>query len=194
MGPESVGCTGALDGPHQLGQRRDSIFWTGVVLLLLWVSHVPSLSEFPLRTTPGTQALSMEVAGAPEWIKGEVGLGGMGQGEIERSLLAASRRAFLGSLVLIVAGIVSAVLLLRRNRWGRFLAIGVALYVLLSRIAHHLSMGSPPSVQFAKFRMHLAAHPLRVIHGDILTLLVLLVVLAHLLRPGVARRFGRNLD
>ena len=171
-------------------KKRDSIFWTGLVLVLLWVWHLPYLSQFPLRSTAGTEMLSAEAAGARGWLKEDVGLEGMAQEEIQSGLVAAYRRAFMTSLLLIVAGVGSGVLVLRRSRWGRFLAIGVSLYVLLSRAPGLLAMGNPLGVQFAKFRMSLAPHPFRVIHGDILTLLILLLALANLLRPSVARRFG----
>ena len=55
-------------------RKRDSVFLTGIALLVLWISYVPYLFEIPLYSTPGIQSLSQEVSDMPAWLKDEATL------------------------------------------------------------------------------------------------------------------------
>jgi len=173
-------------------RKRDSVFVTGIALLVLWISHVPYLLEIPLYSTPGIQWLSQEVAGSPAWIKDSAGLTGKSQSNIQSDLVASFRIAFAKSLLLCLLGILSGVLVLKRHRLGRFLAIGLSIYVLLLRIVYVAFREHPFHWLYLKYTVFFSRYPFRVIHLDIVTWLVLLVALVHLLRPSIAKQFEKN--
>ena len=172
-------------------RKRDSVFLTGIALLVLWISHVPYLFEIPLYSTPGIQWLSQEVSDSPAWLKDEAGLTGKSQSNIQSDLVASCRIAFAKSLLLCLLGILSGVLVLKRHRLGRFLAIGLSIYVLLSRIVY-VAFREHPFHWFRTYTVFFSRYPFRVIHLDIVTCLVLLLALVHLLRPSIAKQFEKN--
>ena len=173
-------------------RKRDSVFFTGIALLILWISYVPYLLEIPLYSTPGIQWLSQYVAGSPAWIKDPAGLTGKSQSNIQSDLVASFRIAFAKSLLLCLLGILSGVLVLKRHRLGRFLAIGLSIYVLLQRIVPFAFREHPFHRLYQLYAFMLSRRPFRVIHLDIVTCLVLLFALVHLLRPSIAKQFKKN--
>jgi len=170
-------------------RKRDSVFLTGIALLVLWISHVPYLFEIPLYSTPGIQGLSQEASNLPAWLKDEAGLTGKSQSNIQSDLVASCRIAFAKSFLLCLLGILSGVLVLKRHRLGRFLAIGLSIYMLLLRIVNDAFREHPFHWLYWKYTVFFSRYPFRVIHLDIVTWLVLLVALVHLLRPSIAKRF-----
>jgi hypothetical protein len=172
-------------------RKCDSVFLTGIALLVLWISHVPYLFEIPLYATPGIQWLSQEASDFPAWLKDEAEITGKSQSDIQSDLVTSCRIEFAKSLLLYLLGILSGVLVLKRHRWGRFLAIGISIYVLLLRIVKDVFREHPFNWLYWKYSVFLSRYPLRAIY-DIVTWLVLLVVLVHLLRPSIAKRFEKN--
>jgi len=173
-------------------RKRDSVFLTGIALLVLWISHVPYLFEIPLYSTPGIQSLSQEVSDIPARLKDEATLTGKSQSNIESDLVASCRIAFAKSLLLCLLGILSGVLVLKRYRLGRFLAIGLSIYVLLQRIVPFAFREHPFHRLYHLYTFMFSRRPFRVIHLDIVTCLVLLFALVHLLRPSIAKQFEKN--
>jgi len=172
--------------------KRDSVFLTGIALLVLHISHIPYLFEIPLYSTPGIQWLSEEVSDSPAWLKDEAGLTGKSQSDIQSDLVASSRITFAKSLLLCLLGILSGVLVLKRHRLGRFLAIGLSIYVLLLRIVYVAFRGHSFYRLYSLYTFMFSRRPFWVIHLDIVTCLVLLVALVHLLRPSIAKQFEKN--
>jgi len=172
--------------------KRDSVFLTGIALLVLHISHIPYLFEIPLYSTPGIQWLSEEVSDSPAWLKDEAGLTGKSQSDIQSDLVASSRITFAKSLLLCLLGILSGVLVLKRHKFGRFLAIGLSIYVLLLRIVNIAFSKQFFHLLYWKYTVFFSRHPFRVIHLDIVTWLVLMVALVHLLRPSIAKQFEKN--
>jgi hypothetical protein len=173
-------------------RKWDSPFLMGVILLVLWVSHLPYLLEIPLVSTSGIQKLSRDVSEFPEWLKDEAELSGKSQSDIETGLITSCRIAFAKSLLLYLLGILSGVLVLKRHRSGRFLAIGLSIYVLLLRIVSVAFRGHSFHRLYRLYTFMFSRCPFRVIHLDIVTSLVLLVALVHLLRPSIAKQFEKN--
>ncbi len=172
-------------------RKRNPLFVTGAVLIVLWLSHVPYLFKIPLYATPGIQRLSQEASGTPAWIKDEAGLAGNSQADIQSDLVKSLRITFAKSLLLCLLGILSGVLVLKRHRLGRFLAIGLSFYVLLPRAVHFASLEHPFHRLYQKYTFLFSRRPFLVIQSDI-TWLVLLVALVYLLRPSIARQFEKN--
>jgi hypothetical protein len=136
--------------------------------------------------------MSEEAYEAPDWIKDETWFAGKSPSDIESRLVWSYRIAFGKSLLLCVAGIAAGVLVLKRHRWGRFLAIVLSMYVLVVRIVHIAKLSHPFELLYWKYTTFIWQHPFRVIHLDIVKCLVLLVVVVHLLRPSVGRQFEKN--
>jgi hypothetical protein len=172
-------------------RKHDSVFVTGIVLLVLWVSHIPYLFEIPLYATSGIQRLSQDVSDSPAWLKDEAGINGKSQSNIQSILVKSFRIEFAKSLLLCLLGILSGVLVLKRHILGYFLVIGLSVCVLLLRIVHVAFSVHPFHSLYFKYTVFFSRYPFRVIHSDI-TWLVLLVVLVHLLRPSITRKFNKN--
>jgi hypothetical protein len=169
-------------------RKRDSLLVTGIALLVLWVSHVPYLFEFPLYRTAGSHRLSNEASDFPDWIKDESWLAGKSQSDIESELVKSARITFAKDLLLCLVGILSGFLVLKRHGLGRLLAIGLSIYLLLLRIVHIAVREHAVRIYGQLF----SRHPFRAIHLDIVSPLVLLVILVHLLRPSIAKQFEKN--
>ena len=175
-------------------KKLDGTYIAGLAFLLLWISHVPYLFTFPLCSTPGIQSLAKEASEVPEWIKKEAGFEGKKKNDIEADLVAAFRVTFAKSFIICLLGITSGVLLLKRKKTGRFLAIGLSGCFLAIKLFTLLSSENLSQELYAKYTMFFPKYPFRVLHLDILTNIVLLAVLVYLLRPSVGKHFSNPED
>ena len=171
-------------------KKRDWTFIIGMVFLALWISHLPYLFEFSLHSDPGIQKLAKWTSEAPNRIKDEVGFGGKNQNDIEADLVAYSRVIFAESLLLCLLGIISGALILRRNRVGRYLAIGLSGVFLSIKLFKFLMHEYPFQSLYSKYTLFFPKYPFRVLHLDIVTNLVLIITLVYLLRPNVGKSFS----
>lgn len=170
-------------------KKRDGIFTVGVIFLALWISYIPYLLEFPLQSTGWIKDLAEETYEIPELMKDQVEIGEKNQMDIEDDLLKSSRAVFFKSLIMIVFGIVSAILILKRKYLGRLIALGLSAVVLGIKGYPFFSNEDPLQLISWHFTVFLSEYPFRVIHLDIITGLVLLITLGYLLRPSVGKRF-----
>ena len=173
-----------MHGKQDKMKKWSGPFLIGSLILVLWISHIPYLFEFPLRLTPGMQRLSNEGVETPDLIK---------------DLLTTFRIAFAKRLFLCLLGIISGVLILKRKRVGRYLAIGISAYMLASKAYFFLSHGNPfQKLYWWKlywtYEEIFPKYPFRIIHMDILTGLILFIALVCLLHPKISNQFRDNTE
>jgi hypothetical protein len=161
----------------------------GIIFISLWLSNVPYLFPVPFQPHQGIKDLSKEVADAPEFIKEQAGVGGKTQTEIETIVMRDLRILWIKSLVFIIIGIFSGILIVQKKNLGRFLALGLSLYLVGIRFYHFFSSEywrEKFSIKYFTVRFHF--FPVRTVHEEV-TFLILLGVIALLLMPSIARGF-----
>ena len=170
--------------------RFNGITILGALFILLWISHIPYLIEIPLSSTPGIQSLSRESTESSEWIKDQVGVVGKNQKEIKSDLIKSFRVSFIVGLIFNLLGIVAGFLVLKKSKVGFYLALGLSIYVLGRRCASLILSENIIQRMYAKYTILFPEMPLRIIHNDIITEIILLVTIFYLLRPSVYKQFN----
>lgn len=133
--------------------------------------------------------MSREVADAPEFIKEQGGVGGKTQTEIETIVTRGLRILWIKSLVFIIIGILSGILILQKKNLGRFLVLGLSIYLVGIRFYHFFCSEhwrDKFSIKYFTIRFHFL--PARTVH-ELITFLILLAVIALLLIPSIVREF-----
>lgn len=170
-------------------KNRKLITFLGIIFILLWLSNVPYLFSLPFQPHQRIKDLSKEVADAPEFIKEQAGIGGKTQTEIETIVTRDLRILWIKSLVFIVIGIFSGILIVQKKHVGRFLALGLSLYLVAMRFYHFFgSEHWRDKFSIKYFTVRFKYFPVRTVHEEI-TLLILLGVIVLLLIPSVAGKF-----
>ncbi len=148
----------------------------GVMTILFWASHLLYLP--PFHSKPDIKGLSKDVFQAREFSPKKYESQQEIENDLNESLSALYHRAYL----LILAGILSGVLLLVRNKHGILLAIAMALLMLATRIigmfGYHRGVLAWFKVVYGYL---LFVMPIQVIHKDILGPILFIFSLVFLL-------------
>ena len=168
------------------------IIFFGTLFILLWLSNTPYLFSLPFQSHQGIKVFSKELAEMPDFLKEEAGIGGKTQAEIEASVARKFQILWIKSLVFTIIGIFSGVLIVLKRNLGRFLALGLSLYLVGIRFYHFF--GSEHwhdrfSIKYFTIRFHF--FPARTVHEEI-TYGILICAIGLLLIPSIAKRFKRN--
>ncbi len=156
----------------------------GAVTVLFWTSLLFYLP--PIQLTSGLKKLASEVREArniaPEYDRP--------QEEIEAVLIRSLRKEFTTSLIFIVVGTVSGVLIWRRRRSGAILAIGLCSLMLVLRVASW-AWSYPHVLErlHVLFTIVFPRYPFQVIHNDIIGTLFFIGSIVLLTRRGVWREY-----
>jgi len=117
--------------------NRKVISIIGFAWLFLWTSYVPQLiSHYPFQEHKGVKSLIEEVIKAPDFIKKEAGLLNKTPAELESSIMRELRIGWLKSISLVILGLLTAILLLKKKKSGRILALALAGFLLLLKIIY----------------------------------------------------------
>ncbi len=154
----------------------------GIAWLLLWISYIPELvSYYPFQELKGVKSLIEEVSKSPDFIKKKTGLLNKNSKELEDSVMGEIRTVWIKGILIVFSGIFTAILLLKKKRSGRILALSLASYLLLVKVFYFVKYwqykASPEywKVSFQHF-------PTRTIQGIVATI-IMIVTIALLLRP-----------
>ena len=89
----------------------------GITWLLLWtwyISHI--VSQYPFQEHKGVKSLIEEVSKAPDFIKKESGLLDRTPAELEISVTREIRREWIKGVLIVFAGLLSAMFLLKKKK------------------------------------------------------------------------------
>ena len=111
-------------------KNNKTIKLLGIIFISLWVSNIPYLFPLPFQPHQGIKDFSKEVADIPDFIKEEAGIGSKTQIEIEAIVTRELRNIWFKSFVCIIIGIFSGILIIQKKNLGRFLALGLSLYIV----------------------------------------------------------------
>jgi len=160
----------------------------GIAWLLLWISYIPQLaSYYPFKGHKGVTSLIEEVSKAPDVIKEESGLLNKNPKELEDSVMREIRIEWFKGVLIVFLGLLTAILLLKKKRSGRILALSFAGCLLFLKLIYFLQYwhykASPRywQVSFQHFPMQTVQ--------SIVTAIVLIVTIIWLVRPSLASQF-----
>ena len=163
----------------------------GIIIILLWSSYLPNLYPTPFRRNPGIKSIAKEVAEGPEWIKKEGGFEGYTQEDLEKAMTNELIFTWFKSLLMILIGILSGILFIRRGHLGYILAIiCLAFFIIIPRLYYFIRHGL-----FLHIRMlHLAltknyySISFRIIHNDIV-FVISIIIFIYLILPSTVKKF-----
>ena len=162
----------------------------GIIWLLLSSSYIPHLIYYyPFHELKGVKSLTEEVASLPDFIKEAAGINDKTQKELEGSLSRELRVLWVISLLLVLAGFLGGVLLLKRKQHGYIIVLVFAAGLLLLRVIYffkHWDLQSSPNFWAVFFKLF----PLQAIQ-DITSIIVLIVTIFLLFRPSIAAQFRK---
>lgn len=156
----------------------------GLVTILFWISY--SFYLPPVVITPEMKSLVSEARQfAPELDTTEELL--------TAQLIRSSRIAFAKSILMIITGVISGILIMRLKRWGRTLAVALCSVML---VIHFLKFvvrhGNIQESLYATYVQLMRQFPLRVIHLDIIAPLFFITTIIFLTRKSVSRAFDHR--
>jgi hypothetical protein len=158
----------------------------GIIWLVLSSSYIPHLIYYyPFHELQGVKSLTEEVAKAQQ----AAGINDKAQKELEDSLTRELRVLWVTSLLLVLAGFLGGVLLLKRKQHGRIIVLVFAAGLLLLRVIYffkHWDLQSSPKFWAVFFKLF----PLQAIQ-DISSIIVLIVTIFLLFRPSIAAQFRK---
>ncbi len=154
----------------------------GIAWLLLWISYIPVLvSHYPFHELKGVKSLIEEVSKSPDFIKKESSLLNKNPKELEDSVMGEIRIVWIEGVLIVFSGIVIAVLLLKKKRSGRILALFLAAYLLLVKVFYFVKYWQyKASLEY--WKVSFQHFPTRTIQGIVATI-IMIVTIALLLRP-----------
>jgi hypothetical protein len=163
----------------------------GTILVLLWLSYIPYLFTFPFGQHEGLKKLAKQVAESPEVIKELAGIGGKSESQLYRKLQLLFLVQLVRDVFTILLGIGAGVLIVKRKRLGRYIAMGMCAYLLGYRVYFEVLHFHSLKATFYSRILVFEHWPVMVIHECTLVSLSLLI-LVYLIRPSVAREFRKR--
>jgi hypothetical protein len=175
---------------------EQSVFWAerkavvavGVLTVVFWLSRAVFPQPLPpLASMPDFSGLVAEAKSAAPWIQQQVGLDSPAD-ELERSL----RREYVAAIAMtwlrIALGAASGVLIARRRRAGRWLALVLCAVLLAPFLFTQARLGWQG--RFTTFWRVYAEHSPRLVVDRVAVLLFYAGTLAYLTRRRVAAQFS----
>jgi hypothetical protein len=163
----------------------------GVAWLLLWLSHIPHLIYYyPFQELKGVKSLTEEVTNIPEELKKLSGLGNKSQKELEESMTRELKILWVESLSIVLVGLLTAFLILKKRKSGYILALAFASGMLLLKLSPFLTKWHyliAPQYWATLFKYFPAQTSL-----NLVSIIILGTSLVILLRPTVAAQFGKK--
>ena len=163
----------------------------GIIIILLWSSYLPNMYPTPFRRNPGIKSIAKELAEAPEFIKEEAGYEGYTQEDLEKQIRYKLIFSWFKWVLMILIGILSGILFIRRGHLGYILAIiCFAFFIIIPRLYMFIRYGL-----FSYLRvLHLALTKnyysmfFSMIRNDIV-FLISLIIFIYLILPSTVRKF-----
>jgi hypothetical protein len=175
------------DVRRQIKSKESTI--VGTIITLLWLSYLPYLFSTPFGQHEGLKRLAKQVAESPEAIKEPAGIGGKSERQLYRELQLLFLVQLVRDVLTILVGIGAGILIIKRKRIGRYIALGMCAYLLGYRVYSEMQHFHSLRTLFYP-RIFVFEHwPVMVIHECTLVSLSLLIFV-YLIRPSVGKEFN----
>jgi uncharacterized membrane protein (DUF2068 family) len=161
----------------------------GTIVILLWLSSIPYLFAFPFGQHEGLKRLAKQLAESPEAIKELAGIGGKSERQLDRDLQLLFIVQLIKDALTVLIGIGAGVLIIKRKRVGRYLAVGMCVLVLGYRIYSEIRHFHSLRALSYKYFLLFEGWPVMLIRDCTLVALTL-VILLYLIRPSVGKEFN----
>jgi hypothetical protein len=162
----------------------------GIIIILLWSSFLPSLYPTPLQSKKGIKSLAKMASEVPDWIKKEAGYEEYTQKDIENMMINELISSWFKSLLMILIGILSGILIIRRSPLGHILAvICFAFFLIIPRSISFIRYGLYSHIKM--LQISLAKNYsifFRIIRGDIV-LVMSVIIFIYLILPSTVKKF-----
>jgi hypothetical protein len=163
----------------------------GIIIVLLWSSHLPSVYPTPFQNKKGIKLLAKEVSGVPDWIKKEAGCEEQTQQELENSMMNELIFTWFKWLLMILIGILSGILIIRRKLLGHILAvICFVFFLIIPQLYYLIRYGLSPFIRILQISLAKKYYSIffSVIRDDIV-LLISVIIFIYLILPSTVRKF-----
>ncbi len=161
----------------------------GIVWLILWLSHIPLLVHYYPRQER-IESLINEVWNTPDVIRKEAGFGDKTQKELEDSTKRELMIIWVKSVSMFLVGLVAALLLIRKKKTGRIIAMSFATGMLLLKVVSLIKywrVQSSPKYWATLFEYF----PAQTIQ-NLISIIVFGATLVLLSRPSLAAEFRKT--
>jgi hypothetical protein len=179
-----------MDGEHNsLWAGRKAVFAFGVLTLLFWLSRAVFPQPLPpLVSLPDFGGLVAHAKSAAPWIQQQVGVDATPADELKRSLQREYVTAIAMRWIQIALGAMSGVLIARRRRVGRWLAVALCAVLLAPFLFAQARLAWQG--HFAAYWRVYAEHSPRLVIDGVAVLLFYVGTLAYLTRRRIAMQFS----
>jgi len=161
----------------------------GIIIILLWSSLLPYLYPTPFHSIKGIKSLAKEVFEVPDWIKKEAGDEDLTQQDIENSMINELISLWFKDVLGILIGILSGILIIRRRPLGYILAvICFAFFLIFPRLYSLVRYGLSSHIRLLQLSLKKNFHPIRIIHGDIV-FVIALIIFIYLILPSTVKKY-----
>jgi hypothetical protein len=168
--------------------RSKELTIVGTVIILLWLSYIPYLFAFPFGQQEGLKRLAKHLAESPEAVKELVGIGGKTERHLARELQLLVVVQLIKDALVVLIGIGAGILIIKRKRVGRHIALGMCVFVLGYRIYPEIRYFHSLRALSYKYFLLFQGWPGMLIRDCALVALTL-VILVYLVRPSVGKKF-----
>lgn len=93
---------------------------------------------------------------------------------------------------LIVVGVVSGILVIKKNIVGRALLLSLCGYVIFQKISHQLNLFHTFDIFFIRYALMFKYKPVQVLHIDIISSVIVIATFICLLLPSVSVEFNKK--
>ncbi|NIS18153.1 MAG: hypothetical protein GWN00_16835, partial [Aliifodinibius sp.] len=163
----------------------------GIIIILLWSSFLPSLYPTPIQQKKGIKSLAKKASEVPDWIKKESGYEGYTQQDHENMMMNELISSWFKGVLMILIGILSGFLIIRRGPLGHFLAvICFAFFLIIPRSISFIRYGLYSHIKMLQISLAKNYYSLffSIIHDDIV-LVISVIIFIYLILPSTIKKF-----
>ncbi len=162
----------------------------GIIIILLWSSFLPGLYPTPLQSRKGIKSLAKELAELPEWLKKESGDKGYTQQDYENMMMNELISSWFKGLLMILIGILSGFLIIRRGPLGHFLAvICFAFFLIIPRSISFIRYGLFSHIKMLQISLTKNHSLFFGIIRDDIVLVISVIIFIYLILPSTVKKF-----
>lgn len=163
----------------------------GIIIIVLWSSLLPGLYPTPLQSRKGIKSLAKELAELPEWLKKESGDEGYTQQDHENMMINELISSWFKGVLMILIGILSGILIIRRSPLGHLLAvICFAFFLIFPRLYNLVRYGLSSHIKTLQISLTKNYYSLffGIIRDDIV-FVISVIIFIYLILPSTVRKF-----
>jgi hypothetical protein len=162
----------------------------GIIIILLWSSFLPNLYPTPFQRKKAIKSFAKELAELPEWIKKESGDEGYTQQDYENMIINELISSWYKGVFMILIGILSGFLIIRRSPVGYILAVFCfALFLIIPRSFSFIRYGLSSHIKMLQISLTKNYSLFFSIIRDDIVLVISVIIFIYLILPSTVKKF-----